>query len=1044
MNNPALTNAFVAFPVSDRDVRSDREARLLFQQARAAEKNAYSAIKTTIDLSPIRDTLEDLSFLFNKAVVEHYELYQNEIDAICKDHVRKSLTRRTSAKNAKGVARNAAKITKIDTFERECAEGLRRLREMATHDIGKGFNPLGIYLDVDQALTRFEIDASSDEIAVTSVISNIQRNKILHPNQIRSMVDILFNMLIHRSQPGIVVGAVQGGKTSLALSMIFLLAPIYYRLTGVRVLPLFISTNQHSHVTQTGTDLSRLIEIYGDVRVMVTGTGESESVTEYWGNLSELVINRFDDQRSTLALAGKADAASVASYQAAPTFKNYCAFILKRKYQDVITDCIFIRTPGAALKNIQSKMRAADNDGVAIWAIADEPQYGAANANEDKLELDEDGRPIGKTMLHRILEGFETAVKNTGWHRFIGFSATPFGMDTIKNLWVVFARQAPNYVGINCYNGRLIDPEVALKTPTFVSFEELGVADGDLIPDLCCFGTRSNKFLRENRLDQSTARHRAAAALRAVVSKDLGKDMSLAWVGRFSTNNDHTDEFLIESGLMETEQVIPFYRSNGGLDVEGVMDKLCSPEGLEIPDIRDPGKKKKMIVVHRDPTKRILFVVTGKARLGDVFPYSLKSPNHVSFRLFFDMTRKPSDINAAIQGLPARASGVGKQETKVVLTEGYASMIRNYIKTLGKDIGPKAPRHTIAKSPRPRGRSQKILRLGMGVSGEHPQVKAFLKDVTDQIVRVRYPEPIAGLQGVYKAKKGAKRTVPLLSLARKHGILDLITDQESQQRLFPQFQPMEVVLPGQSHVHKRPKEAAKLIKRGMLPAVANKVSDITLQWPFDYKPVLVNGVAAMAVRDIPLTTKLTRTTRSGKVVTEDVPVVAPDGNAVFVSKEFPVQEPVDFDNVAVTLRYVPLEDQDDSFLAEDRAAIDSRDARLQTQQGMDWLPTFNIQITLRKVDPVTGKNITGPGCKEAVGIMEADMVYFPLEQETEYAFDMEHDEGLTTVASHILDAANPDEDRDERDAIVLERKTAYLSRKEKADRKRALKAAGAA
>ena len=69
---------------------------------------------------------------------------------------------------------------------------------------------------------------------------------------------------------GLILGALQSGKTTTALALQFA-GPAVYLVTGQRVFPFYLTTSQNSHEEQLRNELTQFIKYYGGIDVVFDG-----------------------------------------------------------------------------------------------------------------------------------------------------------------------------------------------------------------------------------------------------------------------------------------------------------------------------------------------------------------------------------------------------------------------------------------------------------------------------------------------------------------------------------------------------------------------------------------------------------------------------------------------------------------------------------------------------------------------------------------------------------------------------------------------------
>ncbi|HEV2989322.1 MAG TPA: hypothetical protein VG759_12835, partial [Candidatus Angelobacter sp.] len=125
---------------------------------------------------------------------------------------------------------------------------------------------LGIRLDVSEVAAAARRGA--DFPKVMRFVRRPDDSGVLHDAQLMTALDCIRNILISPDQNGLVLGAMQSGKTTTSLAMQFA-GPIVYLLTGRRLYPIYLITSQTSQEDQTRQEIARFLDFYGEVSIVL-------------------------------------------------------------------------------------------------------------------------------------------------------------------------------------------------------------------------------------------------------------------------------------------------------------------------------------------------------------------------------------------------------------------------------------------------------------------------------------------------------------------------------------------------------------------------------------------------------------------------------------------------------------------------------------------------------------------------------------------------------------------------------------------------------
>jgi hypothetical protein len=720
------------------------------------------------------------------------------------------------------------KITKNKIHKTELQK-LQTINTMQTMIAAGELGYASLFINVSHA--KAAVHAMTSYSAINDRANAVERNKVIHANQIRTMVNVLMEILLSGvARSGVIIGAVQSGKTGIGMALILMLSPMLYLITGVRVFPVFISTNQTTHVGQSQLALNTLLTLYGDVEVHLSQeVVDGFTISNYFTRFIELVPVDYKEVREQQEKIVGVDSA----FSEVPSVHNYRENIMgvsgnhANEDNEVNSDAddrralrqsIYIRTPGKSRDQLRKLMATAEKLGLALMFILDEPQYGASGG---KLVVDEDGKPIRGCVLKQIFHGFDKALWDEDtMHLMVGLSATPFELSGLSNLFKVWAKLPPNYVGYNCYigkngKGRLIDDSVPLITPELFSWETLtqksGISYASNLPELFCANGSDMTWCLDTFADKlgadrddpvdcervyEYARRLGGDTLYAVFKHYASDKIILHKLGlvlRIVANNTVAGEILGLEPKARAEGKTVF--TGHGAALERYFDVIPFFGNFYLDDDKNSRFIEDILPERTETGKPALVIVSAKARMGDSFPISIEH--------YMDFAAKPANMNAALQGMAGRAAGPGKYNSKVFVSCAYETMIRNYVDTLGADTGRK-PSNSSRKAP---GRPISMVRLGYTGDAKADLVREMLADINKQAKFRRGVKTLEEAKGIQRAQ--------LRKIFDKHDLFNrLIAEHDT---LFPGYNDFNYAQLDDKMLYTRP----------------NKGDTINLSWPED-------------------------------------------------------------------------------------------------------------------------------------------------------------------------------------------------------------------
>lgn len=525
---------------------------------------------------------------------------------------------------------------------------------------------LGIWIDPSESI---------DGINALSWPKLVELSKSLghhrvHREQVVTAVEVMNSSINSPGQSGLVVGALQSGKTGTALCSLFM-APAHYLKTGLTYAPLFVTTNQNSHMEQTRQAMRSFFNLYGD---LVVGSSEqsdqSKSLLEYYSDTGFDLSRKWGFTEITL--------------------HEYATNIVDDLYpgEDLVSSLVdnftAKRVQGREIEvKIRNHCERAKKHGHGVMMIVDEPQFGAS----DPARNNSNGS--GKCLLTQILEVADDDFFDRESPNFlVGLSATPFDSYEIESLFKVRQKIGEGYVGPNAFAGERIDPTVQEKMPKTFSFSDiagameiapfseiswlLGLRKSPLNKNINPTVTDENGAQRE--LTISERRSYGAKILRRLVnvfvlqnSKKRGK--KIGGLLRLAGSNEATERILDDmrvEGSDSPYNVIRFFgdHASRGSDVKRAIKEATK----------------------NDP-RPYLVVVVGKGRMGDAFPPEVE--------IGIDLSQSPADMNAVLQGVFGRMCGYGKSNALVVMSDTAKKMVNEYSNSLGATENFSKSRHAV-------------------------------------------------------------------------------------------------------------------------------------------------------------------------------------------------------------------------------------------------------------------------------------------------------------------------------------------------------------
>lgn len=633
-----------------------------------------------------------------------------------------------------------------NTPEQKPVDVRAKVREYTDHlgNIAKIFDEhalersLGVRLDAERAIHA--VMKGGNVSRAMRFCDRLDDSGVLHDAQLMTAMDCVGELLTAPQNNGLVLGAMQSGKTTTSLALQFA-GPITYLLTGRCLYPIYLITSHTSQEDQTKIEISRFLDFYGELAVVVD-----------------------EKHRCTLIeYARKVIIDPVFEYS--PTISTYREHVLKKALPDTmmgprLDDFIQRRVPGESIAKVANLCRRANSKGFAPLLIIDEPQFGAS----DRAVKVEDHFEWRQCVLLQIFEKIDEALgANANDRVFIGLSATPYELHDINSVWKVNQYLTSAYSGFNYFGGKVIDADVDVTPPATMSFATFG--NQIKIPflgnvSLAAYDAEPNAFDRFARKigyggSQEDYRRAVEKALRSAILW-MAKNGSTPANGiciRLFNNNIRSHRLIENLRLPAHEiEVIEYF----GSDHKGQSVKRA---------IRQRGK----------PHLPFLVAVTNRARMGDAFPREVE--------WFLEFSKKAANLNALLQGLLGRACGYGKRST-VIMSQDNADLVEDYKRERGAYIY-KTSRHSIIAGPYRRGAPTNLIRVRRDMSD--PIISKFFKRLDAEVVTPHIIQGKPNLSARRSSDSLGFRTGPILRIAKELGLFEHLEAKENRERLFPTY-----------------------------------------------------------------------------------------------------------------------------------------------------------------------------------------------------------------------------------------------------------------
>lgn len=616
-------------------------------------------------------------------------------------------------------------------------EKIARVFTEHAHDLG-----LGVRLNAKAAVQA--VRAGNGFGRVMRFCDRIDDSGVLHDAQLMTALNCVGELLTAPQQNGLVLGAMQSGKTTTSLAFQFA-GPIVYLLTGRCLYPIYLITSHTSQEDQTKIEIARFLEFYGELAVEID---EKHSCTliEYARFAKGIAIDPF--------------------FEFSPTINTYREHVLKKALPDTmmgprLDDFIQRRAPGEGIRRVADLCRKANEMGFSPLLIIDEPQFGASDRFVKTEDEQIERRPC---VLLQIFNRIDAALGHDANDRvFIGLSATPYELHDISAVWKVNQYLTSKYSGFNYFGGKVIDADADVSPPKTMSFSELG-------------NEINLPFLEKVSLN---AYRQNPTAFRRF-AKTIGYEENQS---HYRVDVDRTLRETIlriaRSGTTPGRGICIRLFNNNGRSHRLLETLNLPPDEIEVIEYfgsEHKGRSVKRAIRQRSrPDLPFLIAVTNRARMGDAFPREVE--------WFLEFSNKAANLNALLQGLLGRACGYGKNSTVVMSTEN-TQLVEDYKRGQGGYIYKTSPHSVIVGAFR-RGAPTSLIRLRRDM--DDPLVAEFFNRIDREVVAPHIIQGSPKLSAKRSRDDGNYRTGPILRIATDLGLFEYLERPENRERLFPTY-----------------------------------------------------------------------------------------------------------------------------------------------------------------------------------------------------------------------------------------------------------------
>lgn len=598
---------------------------------------------------------------------------------------------------------------------------------------------LGVVLDAGGAVAAVKHGAGIAR--VMRFCDRVDDSGVLHDAQLMTALDCIGELLTSPRSNGLVLGAMQSGKTTTSLALQFA-GPIVHLLTGRSLYPIYLITSHTSQEDQTKIEITRFLDFYGELAVVV------------------------DDQHRCTLIEYVRQFRVDPVFAYSPTINTYREHVLKNALPDTLMgprldDFIQRRVQGESIRRVADLCRKANSKGFAPLLIIDEPQYGASDRLVKVKETETvERRPC---IILKIFQSIDEALGADASDRvFVGLSATPYELHDIEAVWTVAQYLTSAYTGFNYFGGRVIDANADVTPPRTITFSSFGKEIGvPFLGDVSLSAydaepTAFERFAEKAGYDKSQDQYRREVehALReAILHIARNGPPANGTCIRLVNNNIRSHRLIENLRLPSSEiEVIEYF----GSDHRGRSVKRAIRE-------------------RKHPELPFLIAVTSRARMGDAFPREVEC--------FLEFSTKAANLNALLQGLLGRACGYGKNST-VVMSDENVALVDDYKRTDGGYIYLTSP-HSLVAGPYRRGAPTSLVRLQRDMGD--PLVEQFFAEIDRQIVGRHVIQGSATLRAKRATGADGFRTGPILRIAEELALFEHLEREDVRAKLFPTY-----------------------------------------------------------------------------------------------------------------------------------------------------------------------------------------------------------------------------------------------------------------
>jgi hypothetical protein len=507
------------------------------------------------------------------------------------------------------------------------------------------------------------------------------KSGVLYPSHVESVCETL-RLLLSSNKSITAIGALQSGKTTFNVALMFL-APAIYVITAVMgapitYIPLLFTPNATELEDESLEALKNLFRIYGRMELIGTGKKMVDPMTP----LKYLFKACCGDFNATMPIQYEED-------------------VLHRNFGDAHHNVPFsVNRPKnhRFVPHLISEVQKHLNNMFEPLIIVDEVDHGAQRGSvmdsflEQKVVYrDEAGRRIRIKLIDLCASDAYAA-------RLVNVSATPATViSNLANVETQYLAIGPNYHGFNQCYGKIIDPRMEGKTttPTLLRFSELAKMPGmDFFPYLNKAGYGSEEVLRPwlEKLRDSGHKTIPDMSLRQYKRRYI-ETMAAAinWFTR--TNKGKRDDAIIRLFSNDVVNVVVKDLRNSGLIKNA---HLCAWTHKNV-------KKNPLTTFMNNERNRpevgkntpIVVFVTGKARRGNPVPASV--------RYAVDFVWESGTQVSQQQGLLGRMCGYNKYDHErgignfVIQNDHEIQAIEEFVRS---NFNPRSSKKKVLKSVR--------------------------------------------------------------------------------------------------------------------------------------------------------------------------------------------------------------------------------------------------------------------------------------------------------------------------------------------------------